>query len=461
MARHRRNVLELLHSNLSLLVIALLVCRTQTQLLTDKCWFTAPTIAEDSINIQVVTRNSTTSLRDGLTSSAWNITATITWSRPTDLKKGGAYVVKLNQIPSFVEPSFCEVGSDETIVRNGEQYTFYNLEFGFLYEFTVYVYNVTKSSKALEGTTRGFATPDCFQATGDRRFCSGEEVEFAGAPIEPILNHLCQNDSLVRATISWFPPIQYNGDLTSYGVQHAELGPRGLLKSETAYVIPETNRGPDGRIYYTIIDLQPGLAYLIEITPYVTTQADTNTTDAGLVVEMTFIASAWQGPEPTGPASLLASPDTPTETLPICPPDSTVPPSTTKITTQPPKSATTSTKRIEPSPPLPEAPTIIDEGGIHANNVDNAFEIAAMTTTKPPPAKPVTVTVKVLVKEQNSNKAIAVVVSLLLCAILLAIIWLGIKVLKGRGSSTKKSTSVVVTDTGNKTADKAEEAAEV
>ena len=98
-----------------------------------------------------------------------------------------------------------------------------------------------------------------------------------------------------------------------------------------------------------------------------------------------------------------------------------------------------------------DLPTFFDEG-------ENGFteHFIDMASRSPPP-KPLTVTVKVLIKEGNNNKPIAVVVSLLLCAILLGIVWLGVKVLKGRGSTVKKS--VVVTDTGNK-AEKAEEVTE-
>ena len=83
-------------------------------------------------------------------------------------------------------------------------------------------------------------------------FLSFLEVEFAGAPIEPFLSHLCQNDSWVRATVSWLPPIQANGEIAYYGVQHAELGPRGLIISETAYVEPQTNTGPVSFLKHTV-----------------------------------------------------------------------------------------------------------------------------------------------------------------------------------------------------------------
>ncbi len=161
------------------------------------------------------------------------------------------------------------------------------------------------------------------------------------------------------------------------------------------------------------------------------------------------------------PFSFTDAAPKPTEnTLPLCPPERPIKADVAfneETTTQ---AATTSSKQEQPLSVSPEGPRIFDEGGLMPPDYDN-FEELEVVDTEAPPVKPLTVTVKVLIKEGSGNKSIAVVVSLLLCAILLGVIWLGIKLLKGRTSSAKKSASVVVTKTtGKKTADKAEEASE-
>ena len=155
--------------------------------------------------------------------------------------------------------------------------------------------------------------------------------------------------------------------------------------------------------------------------------------------------------------------------MPLCPPEAITNAATTDVTTMPPTNPKTSADMKTSVVGTVETSTIIDDDWPYNPFIgplprpygsdfltaqparDPAFMIPVMISSVSPPQQPHTVTVHVLIKGASGNKSIAVVASLLLCAIILGLFWLGMRMLSARINAKTSSTSGVVTDTGNKT----------
>ncbi len=250
-----------------------------------KCWLFSPDVNEESINVEM----STVSRGDGSDATMgrhlWSVSARVTWERPPTLGADGAYAVSVVRMPSFQPPKLCQIEERETVV-SAEEFVFAGLDFGFLYEFRIFVVNSTALSKSLVVVAKGFGTSDCFQATGDKDFCRTAEVQFAGAPIKPRLDALCRqraDSSLIQAQISWEPPIQALGSITAYKMQYSHVDAPAGTAPDVITAMPDISAG--GRVHTELYDLTSGTSYTLLISAFVAQDGSFN---EGLEVELNF-----------------------------------------------------------------------------------------------------------------------------------------------------------------------------
>ncbi|XP_038073519.1 uncharacterized protein LOC119741722 [Patiria miniata] len=384
--------------------------RAQAQAIA-KCWVFSPVVDEASVRAEVST---VSTVEPGTSRQLWSVSSRVTWDRPQTLGSDGAYAVSVLRMPSFQAPQFCTMEENEVLVHT-EEHTFTGLDFGFLYEFTVFVLNGTSMAKSLVGVSKGFGTPDCFQATADREFCRGAVVQSAGAPIEPRLESQCQqeNSALITARLSWEPPIQLNGHITAYKLQYSEPdAPPGTLP-EVVTAMPESTT-PEGRVTTDLRNMTLGSSYTVLISAFVIDPEDGSFKE-GLQVELKFRITRTTTNVPICP-----------KPVPTTPPPPTAPP---MITTPPPKRRPNASAQ-QPTPA--EKPQKPGNGGTHR---------PGHTPTRPSHEhhQPTTVsTTKGDVKEKpvpTSKKAgIAIAACLVSLGIICAVVMIVLHVVKGKMS---------------------------
>ncbi|XP_071794957.1 uncharacterized protein [Asterias amurensis] len=300
-----------------------------------KCWLFSPDVDEASINVEMSTVNRGDRSDAATGGQLWSVSAKVTWARPPTLGVDGAYAVSVVRMPSFQPPKLCQIETTETVVTP-EEFVFNGLDFGFLYEFRIFVVNRTALSKSLVVVAKGFGTSDCFQATGDKEFCRTAEVQFAGSPIEPRLDALCRkqaNSSTIKAQVSWEPPIQIQGFVTAYKMQYSQAdAPAGTLPEVTT-AMPDISEG--GRVHSELFDLATGTSYTLLISAFVVQDGGFN---EGLEVELNF--------QTTGAlTSFSICMDLPTTLAPPTPP-----------------------KKVTPKPPPVKQPTTPSPGNLNIIN---------------------------------------------------------------------------------------------
>ncbi|XP_022100817.1 uncharacterized protein LOC110984702 [Acanthaster planci] len=344
-------------------------CGVHAQRAIAKCWLFSPVVNEASIRAEVSTVNTT---EPGTSRQLWSVTSRVTWDRPESLGSDGAYAVRVLRMPSLEEPQFCSIEENEVLVRT-EEHTFTGLDFGFLYEFTVFVVNGTSMAKSLVGISKGFGTPDCFQATTDREFCRTAEVQYVSAPIEPRLESQCrqENSDFITARLSWEPPIQVNGQIATYKLQYSEpRAPPGTLP-EVITAMPYST-SPDGRIIAELRNMTRGSSYSVLISAFITDPVEGGFNE-GLQVELKFRITRPGANVPICPKPVPTMPPPPTAPPMITGPPPKRPPNVNvqqpTPAEKPPKPTNGQTNRPRPGPGPTPTTVSTTKGDVHEKPV--------------------------------------------------------------------------------------------
>ncbi|XP_072038503.1 uncharacterized protein [Amphiura filiformis] len=252
--------------------------------------FTLPYVAQDSIKLEFTTTPmNTTSAKPGFL-----LEARASWKRPAGTFTG--YGIRLVPIPSETDMITCAVNPLYDITTN-ESYTFTNLQHGTDYELRIRTVDTKNELMSLFVARHHATSPDCFEETAYREFCSNlKSVQRSGKPEELGVDRVVwlYNDTTVTVSVSWLQPLQVNanGNITKYRVRLTPTVGGSSLNSISKIVDPikehNIDDGPSVRQHQDMVDIPKDDEYKLSILPFVSIK---DNIEAGLEASLVFNAT--------------------------------------------------------------------------------------------------------------------------------------------------------------------------